>query len=102
MRCVKSLYKSTYCGYAFTQHNHYTPVKFDDQFIYFRDEMGNEFEFSRYSSNIFYYIGDYFDGDYQVKPCVSLKMILKVIRSVFTDVMELYIRPLVCWWGFRV
>lgn len=60
--CIKSLYKSTYKGYAFIKGRSYKEIRRDKSFIYLEDEEGNEFNFAfkNNSNDFFYVLKDYF------------------------------------------
>lgn len=60
MKCIKSLYKSTYKGYAFTKGKEYVIDSEDDEFYTFIDNLGRKFEMSKKLTTIYYFVEDYF------------------------------------------
>lgn len=60
-KCKKSLYKSTYKGYAFTKNKKYIIKSEDKDYIYLIDNQGNIFDMYKNPSNIYYYFNDYFN-----------------------------------------
>ena len=59
-KCKKSLYKSTYKGWAFNKNKGYIVVKENKEFYLIKDNRGNLFDFSKERKSPFYFIDDYF------------------------------------------
>ena len=62
-RCIKSLYKSTYKGYAFTKNRIYDIVTDERHTVYILDNEGREFNFTRVDGNTQYKLKDYFKDE---------------------------------------
>lgn len=60
VKCIKSLYKSTYLKNAFTKGKEYSIVDKDKDMFYLIDNNGNEFNFSINSNKTYYSFNDYF------------------------------------------
>jgi hypothetical protein len=62
IKCKKSLYKSTYQGYAFREGRFYLKLNEDKNFVYMKDERDNSFNFATdKTTNEFYKYEDYFN-----------------------------------------
>ena len=53
VRCIKSLYKSTYKKNAFKKHHRYPIVEIENNIIWILDENGNGFSFNNQSGYLF-------------------------------------------------
>jgi hypothetical protein len=62
MKCIKSLYKSTYKRMAFLKNKKYT-IAYEDDYVCVVDEMNREFNFSRTKNGHSYVLSDYFDEE---------------------------------------
>lgn len=60
-KCIKSLYRSTYKGYAFTKNKTYYCIEEDNDFFYMLDNRGDKgFNFSKTPKLGFYNMDEYF------------------------------------------
>ncbi len=60
VKCIKSLYKSTYGSNAFVKNKTYSSSIPGDDFIWIKDEEGNTFSFSKDIIWGMYQFDDYF------------------------------------------
>lgn len=63
MKCIKTLYKSTYKNNAFICGKDYNLSYIDNDYIFIKDECDNEFSFVKIKKYGFYWIEDYFKVD---------------------------------------
>ena len=60
-KCIKSLRKSTYRGYAFTKGKEYEVVSVEKEFTWIKDNKGHHFNLANKDNcSQYYLIGDYF------------------------------------------
>lgn len=62
IKCIKSLYKSTYKKNAFSKNKRYKIIRSEDNMYYIVDNKGMEFNFTinELPDNKFYLFNDYF------------------------------------------
>jgi hypothetical protein len=61
LKCIRNLFKSTYKGMAFDKDQLYTVLSEEDGMIYIEDNLGNEFNFVKSHTDIYYQLSDYFE-----------------------------------------
>jgi hypothetical protein len=61
VKCKKNLFKSTYNKLAFQSGRYYEIIKHDEKFLWIKDSEKRDFSFSKSSSEIYYWIEDYFE-----------------------------------------
>jgi len=61
LKCIKSLYKSTYKGNAFDENKEYELILIDGIVFYLLDNKRQEFSMTKNGGDVFYDIESYFD-----------------------------------------
>ncbi len=61
LRCIKSLYKSTYRGNAFVEGKEYEIASEEPNTVYVYDEHGNSFNFFKTAGTPYYFLDHYFE-----------------------------------------
>jgi hypothetical protein len=60
VKCKKSLYKSTYKGWAFNRGKEYKVISHDKRFFYVKDNEGHEFSLAKENISPYYWFETYF------------------------------------------
>lgn len=61
VKCIKSLFKSTYKKNAFNEKKEYFIVEDTDKFYYILDENNHPFNFAKENHGVFCFFDDYFE-----------------------------------------